>query len=520
MLLSHRSFAAADVRGVPAAQYIRMSSDGQDLSPALQRNAISEYARDHGMRIVETYEDPGRSGLTIRSRPSMRRLIQDVASGKCPFAVILVYDVSRWGRFFDTDESAYYEFHCRLHGVQVHYVSEAFSSELNLATQMLKNMKRVMAAEYSRELGAKCRAGQGRVVELGYQMGLLPSLGFRRVAVAADGTRKRSLEPGERKPALTDRVRWVFGPEHEVELVRTIFHLYAATKLSMQRIADVLNSQGHVTARGGQFTEAGIGTLLGCEAYIGNFVWGRNAHSARGRRRADTDPQLSRKCAVLPAMVDRETWDRAKRKREDPTGCRLSDSEVLESLRSALRRRPNLQEKDLRACGCQSAASYRRRFGSFLAAAQLAAADRGKRLLEVRERMRTTRALVERFIVDLIELLKEAGLCAIKLPHQCAILLQARTRVVVQFLWRKDVSGRPRWQIKKRKCGACQYVLFVRMLDDARAADFVLVSATEYGTCSWSLEAVPSWGIRCRSGQELVETLRLDCTGVEVFPLG
>src|SRR5574337_68756 len=115
-----RPIGAGKRASIPVAQYIRMSSESQDISPAFQRSAIAEYAQRHEMEIVATYEDSGRSGLTIRSRPSMRRLIQDVAADGCPFKVVLVYDVSRWGRFFDPDESAYYEYHCRLHGVQVH----------------------------------------------------------------------------------------------------------------------------------------------------------------------------------------------------------------------------------------------------------------------------------------------------------------------------------------------------------------------------------------------------------------
>src|SRR5437764_5045328 len=109
-----------------AALYIRMSSDGQDLSPAIQQQALSEYANQHRMSIVASYEDWGRSGLTMKARHSMHRLIRDVAAPACPFKVVLVYDVSRWGRFFDTDASAYYEYHCRLHGVQVVYVKESF----------------------------------------------------------------------------------------------------------------------------------------------------------------------------------------------------------------------------------------------------------------------------------------------------------------------------------------------------------------------------------------------------------
>lgn len=503
-----RPIGAGKRASIPVAQYIRMSSESQDISPAFQRSAIAEYAQRHEMEIVATYEDSGRSGLTIRSRPSMRRLIQDVAADGCPFKAVLVYDVSRWGRFFDPDESAYYEYHCRLHGVQVHYVSEVFSHEMSLTAALLKNMKRVMAAEYSRELGVKCRAGQSRVIEMGYQMGLLPALGFRRMAFSADGIAKRVLEAGERKPAATDRIRWVFGPEPEVELVRTIFHLYASTKLSMQRIADLLNSQGEVTSRGSPFTETGIGVLLRCEAYIGNFVWGRKVHSPCARQRPDGDPALTRKMAALPAMVDRETWERVQRKRKDPEACRLSDQDVLQSLRSALRRRPNLRECELSECGCQSGASYRRRFGSFLAAAELAAARGGGKLVEVRQRMSATRGLIEHFIDDVLEMLGRSSVRASQPPRQCAILIGNGVRVVVQLLWRKDIEGRTRWQLKKRAFGDCQHVLFVRMRDARCAADFVLVTQAEYWNSPWSLEIMPSCGTRCETGQELMEALR------------
>ena len=40
-----------------AAQYIRMSTDKQDLSPTLQKDAIAAYAEARGMQIVATYED-------------------------------------------------------------------------------------------------------------------------------------------------------------------------------------------------------------------------------------------------------------------------------------------------------------------------------------------------------------------------------------------------------------------------------------------------------------------------------
>lgn len=87
--------------------------------------AISEYADRTGLKIVETYFDAGRSGLTLAKRPAMKKLLKDVAAEARHFSVALVYDISRWGRFQDTDASAYYEYHCRLHGVDVKYVQGA-----------------------------------------------------------------------------------------------------------------------------------------------------------------------------------------------------------------------------------------------------------------------------------------------------------------------------------------------------------------------------------------------------------
>ena len=93
-----------------AAKYVRMSTEHQQYSIDNQADAISRYARKNNMEIVRTYTDSGKSGLTIQHRPGLRQLIADVKGGSAGFAAILVYEVSRWGRFQDVDESAYYEY--------------------------------------------------------------------------------------------------------------------------------------------------------------------------------------------------------------------------------------------------------------------------------------------------------------------------------------------------------------------------------------------------------------------------
>ncbi|MEO7117291.1 MAG: recombinase family protein [Caldimonas sp.] len=180
-----------------AAQYIRMSTDKQDLSPSVQKEAIAAYAAARGMEIVASYEDEGRSGVHLKNRPGLMKLLRDVTESR-QFSTVLVYDVSRWGRFQDTDAAAYHEYHCRLHGAEVVYVAEMFGAEVNPITAMLKGMKRAMTAEYSRDLSKKSRAGQHLVIARGYQMGQLPPLGFRRCSVsgwaAASSSRERAAK--------------------------------------------------------------------------------------------------------------------------------------------------------------------------------------------------------------------------------------------------------------------------------------------------------------------------------------
>ena len=168
---------------VRAAQYVRMSTEHQKYSTENQAEIIAQYAGRRGFEIVRTYEDAGKSGLRLDGRLSLQTLIADVRSGSADFEAVLVYDVSRWGRFQDADESAYYEFICREAGIKVHYCAEQFENDGSLSATIIKSMKRAMAGEYSRELSAKAFAGQCRLIRLGFRQGGAARYGLRRQLV-------------------------------------------------------------------------------------------------------------------------------------------------------------------------------------------------------------------------------------------------------------------------------------------------------------------------------------------------
>jgi DNA invertase Pin-like site-specific DNA recombinase len=99
-----------DQKASRAAQYVRVSTDHQRYSIENQAAVIATYARLHDLTIIETYRDAGLSGLRLKNRTGLIRLLDDVQSRRAAFDYILVYDVSRWGRFKYNDQSAHNQF--------------------------------------------------------------------------------------------------------------------------------------------------------------------------------------------------------------------------------------------------------------------------------------------------------------------------------------------------------------------------------------------------------------------------
>ena len=177
--------------------------------------------------LVRTYEDSGKSGLRLDGRDALKQLIDDVRSGAADFSAILVYDVSRWGRFQDADESAYYEFICKEAGITVHYCAEQFENDGSLSATIIKSMKRAMAGEYSRELSAKVFAGQCRLIGLGFRQGGMAGYGLRRQldrrTAAAEGRARRSALRRASRPTASS---WSLARPTRSRTVRRMYRMF------------------------------------------------------------------------------------------------------------------------------------------------------------------------------------------------------------------------------------------------------------------------------------------------------
>lgn len=268
-----------------AAQYLRMSTEHQNYALHHQSIAIAAYAERHGLEVVHTYEDAGISGLQVHNRPGLKALLADVVSGDRDYDLVLAYDVSRWGRFQDTDQGAHYEFLCREAGVGVEYCAEPFDNDGSVTASILKQLKRVMAAEYSRELSAKVSAAQWNHARLGHWVGGPPGYGLRRQIVHSDGTFGPQLEAGQQKWVKTDHVVLVRGPPEEVALVRRIYRLFLFAGMSRRTIARTLKAEGLPASDGTPWTPDKVHEVLSNEKYAGVLAFGRAGGRLTVRKR-------------------------------------------------------------------------------------------------------------------------------------------------------------------------------------------------------------------------------------------
>lgn len=359
----------ASVTGTPAAQYIRMSTEHQRYSPDNQKAAIATFAADRGFEIVKTYLDAGKSGLTLAKRDGLKQLLKDVLSGEINFRAILVLDVSRWGRFQDTDQAAHYEYLCREAGVQLHYCAESFENDGGAISSIVKHMKRVMAAEYSRDLSARISRAQRQQANLGFKMGGTAPFGTRRQVVDENGRRRMMLKPGQRKALSTDKVVFALGPPTEVEVVERIFRDYAIRKKKMTEISRWLNEEKRKHPKGGPWTPDIVRCMLKNEIYIGTFVFGRRYMNLGRAIWFDQKDWI--RVAVVQPVVSVQLFEAAARrlKRSAASKRPLSMQELTDGLARLLAEKGKLSHKIIDRCPYLPVPSVlTRRFGTIEAA--------------------------------------------------------------------------------------------------------------------------------------------------------
>ena len=288
-----------------AVLYARVSSDdrGKDGRNLLgQLEMCREYARERGYQIVaELAEDDRGASGALFDLPELNRVREMARSGE--FDVLVVREIDRLSR--KLAKQLIVEEELKRYGVQIEYVLGEYpdTPEGNLQ----KHVKAAVA-EYERlkiaqrvSRGKVQKARSGKVLVFGR-----PPYGYRK----ADG------------------MLVIYEPEGRV--VRLIYDWYVhgdgdGKPLPVRAIVRRLNDLGIPTAgdrpdNGGVVKKQGYGKwarstvnrILSNETYAGTWYYNKWRREGKVHRRRPRDKWIP---VEVPAIVDRETWEAAQRRK-------------------------------------------------------------------------------------------------------------------------------------------------------------------------------------------------------------
>lgn len=425
-----------------AAQYVRMSTERQEYSPEFQMATNAAYALERNLEIVRTYTDEAASGLFLKKRDGLKNLIADVVSGQADFKIILVYDVSRWGRFINADQAAHYEFLCAEAGVQIAYCAEAFENDGSPTSTLMKQMKRVMAADYSRELSQKVSRAQRGLLAQGFWTGGRIPIGYRPAFIRRGGKLVTETKDDYWRKQQGVRTKLILGPEAEVELVQRIFRLYLRPNGSFVTVSRALMAGANLPPEVGLWSPRRVADVLRNEVYVGRFVGGRRIRQVGESWGVAAPPdQWIIAEDAAPAIVDHRTFEAARRKRLRRAGP-ITRDDALQDLHRVAKEHGDVSQRILKLHGRWSVGVYCRLFGSITAIRELLEMPMPEKYTYLLEHMRACnrqKAITGQTYTD--EQLREA----------LRTVLRKHGRLSEQLL---DAAGTPNTSTIRRRFGS------------------------------------------------------------------
>lgn len=355
--------------GLRAAAYIRMSTELQVESPENQERGIRTYADAYGIEIVKIYADLGVSGMTAEERKQFQAMLDDVASGRNEYSIVLYLDDSRWGRFLNSRDADYFRMLLERRGVICQSCDKALTMTVTFPDRIMTMLKDESASEYCRQLSQKVFTGQRNLILKGYRQGGPAGFGLRRMLVDDMGNPKQELAIGQRKSLQTERVVLIPGPESEQ---KTILWMYDQFIDGMREtdIAEALNVEGCITDFGRPWTRGTVREVLTNEKYIGNNLFNRTSAKLKSKSKANPENEWVRKVGAFRPIVDIERFYTVQgiiRERHK----RISDTELLERLKMLAMRTGRLSAMIIDESDMPPSSLYRNRFGGLLRAYSL-----------------------------------------------------------------------------------------------------------------------------------------------------
>lgn len=112
---------------IKAVAYYRCAAESAEAIEA-QRTAVRDFAKEHRIEIVHEEVDNGESGLSLQ-RSGFERLMKSwILNDAAEFSIVLMSNISRFGRFDDPSIFENYEMQCNEHGRKTVFIKQAWVS--------------------------------------------------------------------------------------------------------------------------------------------------------------------------------------------------------------------------------------------------------------------------------------------------------------------------------------------------------------------------------------------------------
>lgn len=296
--------------------YVRVSTEDQatDLKTSLadQYRAIAQLATKLAQPVGRVFEDAGASGGSAEGRPGFMALVEYCRARRRPRrspGYVLVLNDSRWGRFPNPEEAAYWRIELERHGWLVRFAEGDEVQDVAIRSVM-RSLHGTQATLYREAVRANAKRGVRGTAAQGFWANEAP-LGYRRQVVTGGPT--RTLEPGQRK-APNEKVRLVPGPIAEVALVQDLFARYGAGAVSIGSLVRELRSYTGTDIPARKWAVQSLAKLFRNETYLGHVIWCRRPHDPIERDATPVRPadQWVVTRDAHPPLISQELFDQVQ----------------------------------------------------------------------------------------------------------------------------------------------------------------------------------------------------------------
>jgi hypothetical protein len=253
----------------------------------------------------------------------------------------------------------HYEYICRAAGVRVWYCAEMFENDGSMASTIVKNLKRAMAAEYSRELSAKVSHARTAMFRRGFWQGGSAGFGLRHQVVSPEGVPGSQLETGEFKAVQSHRCILTLGRPDEIAVVKRIYRMFTVDRIKRATIARILNAQGVVGEGGKPWSRRMVHDVLSNPKYVGDLVGNRTlVYLSSQPVRRDPSEWIRTPRAFEP-IISRKVFAAAQERIHETSIVRVPRTEMVEALRRIGYRQISHRERHTAAAKAKVTAAFK-----------------------------------------------------------------------------------------------------------------------------------------------------------------